>query len=100
MIDRSTIERIIDAAKVEEVVSDFVALRKRGINLIGLCPFHDEKTPSWFVSFPRRKNTVVHSFARKEHLEVFRMWQGRQPCALYHGARAAELLRGFEVARA
>ena len=50
MIDRSTIERIIDAAKVEEVVSDFVALRKRGINLLGLCPFHDEKTPSFIVS--------------------------------------------------
>ena len=50
MIDRSTIERIMDTAKVEEVVSDFVALRKRGINLIGLCPFHDEKTPSFIVS--------------------------------------------------
>ena len=50
MIDRNTIERIIDAAKVEEVVSDFVALRRRGINLIGLCPFHDEKTPSFIVS--------------------------------------------------
>ena len=50
MIDRNTIERIIDAAKVEEVVSDFVALRKRGINLLGLCPFHDEKTPSFIVS--------------------------------------------------
>ncbi|MBR5848603.1 MAG: DNA primase [Bacteroidaceae bacterium] len=50
MIDRSTIERIIDAAKVEEVVSDFVALRKRSINLLGLCPFHDEKTPSFIVS--------------------------------------------------
>ncbi len=50
MIDRSTIERILDAAKIEEVVSDFVALRKRGVNLIGLCPFHDEKTPSFTVS--------------------------------------------------
>ena len=50
MIDRSTIEKILDTAKVEEVVSDFVALRKRGINLIGLCPFHDEKTPSFIVS--------------------------------------------------
>ena len=50
MIDRNTIERIIETAKVEEVVSDFVALRKRGINLIGLCPFHDEKTPSFIVS--------------------------------------------------
>ena len=50
MIDRSTIERILDTAKIEEVVSDFVALRRRGVNLIGLCPFHDEKTPSFTVS--------------------------------------------------
>ena len=40
----------MDAAKVEEVVSDFVALRKRGVNMIGLCPFHNEKTPSFTVS--------------------------------------------------
>ncbi len=50
MIDRSTIERILETAKIEEVVSDFVALRKRGANFIGLCPFHDEKTPSFTVS--------------------------------------------------
>lgn len=50
IIDRNTIERITETAKAEEVVSDFVALRKRGINLIGLCPFHDEKTPSFIVS--------------------------------------------------
>ena len=50
MIDRSTIERILETAKIEEVVSDFVALRKRGVNFIGLCPFHDEKTPSFTVS--------------------------------------------------
>ncbi len=50
MIDRNTIEQIMDAAKIEEVVSEFVALRKRGVNLIGLCPFHDEKTPSFTVS--------------------------------------------------
>ena len=50
MIDRNTIERIVDTAKVEDVVSDFVTLRKRGINMIGLCPFHDEKTPSFTVS--------------------------------------------------
>lgn len=50
MIDRNTIEQIMDAAKIEEVVSDFVALRKRGVNMIGLCPFHDEKTPSFTVS--------------------------------------------------
>ena len=50
MIDRDTIEQIMDAAKIEEVVSDFVALRRRGVNLIGLCPFHNEKTPSFTVS--------------------------------------------------
>ena len=50
MIDRKTIELIMDTAKVEEVVGDFVALRKRGVNMIGLCPFHNEKTPSFTVS--------------------------------------------------
>ena len=40
----------MDAAKVEEVVGDFVALRRRGVNMIGLCPFHNEKTPSFTVS--------------------------------------------------
>ena len=50
MIDRETIERIMDTAKVEEVVGDFVSLRKRGVNMIGLCPFHNEKTPSFTVS--------------------------------------------------
>ena len=50
MLDRSTIELIMDTAKVEEVVGDFVALRKRGVNMIGLCPFHNEKTPSFTVS--------------------------------------------------
>ena len=50
MIDRRTIEQIMETAKVEEVVGDFVALRKRGVNMIGLCPFHNEKTPSFTVS--------------------------------------------------
>ncbi|NQU33049.1 MAG: DNA primase, partial [Bacteroidetes bacterium] len=50
MIDHSTIERIIDAAEISEVVSDFVTLRKRGVNQLGLCPFHNEKTPSFTVS--------------------------------------------------
>ena len=50
MIDHTTIERIIDAAEIEDVVSDFVTLRKRGVNLLGLCPFHNEKTPSFTVS--------------------------------------------------
>lgn len=50
MIDHATVERIIDAADIVEVVSDFVTLRKRGVNYVGLCPFHDEKTPSFSVS--------------------------------------------------
>lgn len=50
MIDHATIERIKDAANIVEVVSEFVTLRKRGANYIGLCPFHDEKTPSFYVS--------------------------------------------------
>ena len=50
MIDRSTIDRIIDAADIVEVVQDFVLLKKRGANYLGLCPFHNEKTPSFTVS--------------------------------------------------
>lgn len=50
MIDRSTIERILDAARIEEVVGEFVNLKKRGVNFVGLCPFHNDKTPSFYVS--------------------------------------------------
>ncbi len=50
MIKPATIQEIFETAKIEEVVGDFVSLRKRGINLIGLCPFHNEKTPSFTVS--------------------------------------------------
>jgi DNA primase len=50
MIDRSTIERILDAAQIIDVVQEFVPLKKRGVNYLGLCPFHNEKTPSFTVS--------------------------------------------------
>ena len=50
MIDRATVERIKDAANIVEVVSEFVTLRKSGANYKGLCPFHNEKTPSFYVS--------------------------------------------------
>lgn len=50
MIDQATVNRILDAANILEVVSDFVSLRRRGVNYVGLCPFHDEKTPSFSVS--------------------------------------------------
>ena len=49
-IDRETVQRILDTANIVEVVSDFVHLRRRGANYIGLCPFHSERTPSFSVS--------------------------------------------------
>ena len=50
MIPRDTVERIFSAAHIEDVVSEYVTLKKRGANLFGLCPFHDEKTGSFTVS--------------------------------------------------
>ena len=50
MIDRATVDRIIDAANIVDVVSEFVTLRKSGANYKGLCPFHNERTPSFYVS--------------------------------------------------
>lgn len=50
MIKQTTIDRVFDAIQIEEVVGDFVDLKKRGTNLLGLCPFHNEKTPSFNVS--------------------------------------------------
>lgn len=50
MIHKEDIDKIFEAARVEEVVADYVSLKKRGANLIGCCPFHNEKTPSFYVS--------------------------------------------------
>ena len=50
MISQNTIQEVIASVKVEEVIEDYVNLRRRGVNLLGLCPFHDEKTPSFTVS--------------------------------------------------
>ncbi|MBL7923650.1 MAG: DNA primase, partial [Bacteroidia bacterium] len=50
MINNSTKELILDTARIEEVIGDFVSLKKRGANLLGLCPFHNERTPSFTVS--------------------------------------------------
>ena len=50
MIPRETIDSILSAARIEEVVGEFVSLKRRGVNQIGLCPFHNEKTPSFTVS--------------------------------------------------
>lgn len=80
MIDQPTIDRIIDAANIVDVVSEFVTLRKRGINYVGLCPFHTDKTPSFYVS-PTKNickcfacgegGTAVHFIMKHEQLNYF-----------------------------
>src|SRR5664279_1738793 len=80
MIDQLTIDRIMDAARIEEVVGEFVTLRKRGVNFTGLCPFHDEKTPSFSVSPTKgickcfscgKGGNVVHFIMEHEQLSYF-----------------------------
>ena len=50
MIPKDIVDNIFETARIEEVVGDFVTLKKRGANMLGVCPFHDEKTPSFTVS--------------------------------------------------
>ena len=50
MIPKETVDLILDSARIDEVVGEFVSLKKRGSSMIGLCPFHNEKTPSFNVS--------------------------------------------------
>ena len=59
MIDRATIDRIMDATNIVDVVSEYVSLRKRGVNYVGLCPFHNDSHPSFSVS-PSRG--ICHCF--------------------------------------
>lgn len=80
MIDQSTIDRIINAADIVDVVSQFVKLKRRGVNYVGLCPFHDDKTPSFYVS-PSKNickcfscgegGTAVHFIMKQEQLSYF-----------------------------
>ena len=80
MIDQPTIDRILDAAGIVDVVSEFVTLRKRGVNYVGLCPFHTDKTPSFYVS-PAKNickcfacgegGTSVHFIMKHEQLTYF-----------------------------
>lgn len=80
MIDQPTIDRILDAANIVDVVSEFVTLRKRGINYVGLCPFHTDKSPSFYVS-PAKNickcfacgegGTAVHFMMKHEQLSYF-----------------------------
>ena len=59
MIDRATVDKIIDAARIVDVVSEFVTLRKSGVNYKGLCPFHDDRNPSFMVS---PSKNICHCF--------------------------------------
>ncbi len=80
MIDKTTIDRIQDTAQIVEVVSDFVTLKKRGVNYLGLCPFHDDRTPSFSVS-PTKNickcfscgegGTAVHFIMKHEQLSYY-----------------------------
>ena len=53
MIDRATVDKIMDATNIVEVVGDFVNLRKAGVNYKGLCPFHDDRHLGSFVVYPK-----------------------------------------------
>lgn len=80
MIDQPTIDRILDAANIVDVVSEFVTLRKRGVNYVGLCPFHTDKSPSFYVS-PSKNickcfacgegGTSVHFIMKHEQMNYF-----------------------------
>ncbi|NDV95561.1 DNA primase [Dysgonomonas sp. 521] len=80
MIDQATIDRIIDAAQIVDVVSGYVTLKRRGINYVGLCPFHEDRTPSFYVS-PAKNickcfacgegGTAVHFIMKHEQLSYF-----------------------------
>lgn len=80
MIDQATIDRITDAVQIEDVVSQFVTLKRRGINYVGLCPFHEDKTPSFYVS-PSKNickcfacgegGTAVHFIMKHEQLSYY-----------------------------
>ncbi|MCD7976058.1 MAG: DNA primase [Tannerellaceae bacterium] len=80
MIDQPTIDRILDAANIVDVVSEFVTLRRRGVNYVGLCPFHTDKSPSFYVS-PAKNickcfacgegGTSVHFIMKHEQVNYF-----------------------------
>ncbi len=80
MIDQLTIDRILDAANIVDVVSEFVTLNRRGVNYVGLCPFHTDKSPSFYVS-PAKNickcfacgegGTAVHFIMKHEQISYF-----------------------------
>ena len=77
MIDRDTIDKILEATNIVDVVSEFVTLRKAGINYKGLCPFHDDKTPSFMVS-PTKGICHCFAFGKGGNAVNFLMEQGQK----------------------
>lgn len=88
MIDRATIQRVMDATDIVDVVKEFVTLRKSGANYKGLCPFHNERTPSFSVS------------PAKQLCKCFSCGKRRQCCSLLDGTGADDLSRGNKMVRA
>lgn len=80
MIDQPTIDRILDTANIVDVVSEFVTLKRRGVNYVGLCPFHEDKSPSFYVS-PAKNickcfacgegGTAVHFIMKHEQMSYY-----------------------------
>lgn len=80
MIDQITVDKILEAAQIVDVVSEFVNLKRRGVNFVGLCPFHSDKTPSFYVS-PAKNickcfacgegGTAVHFIMKHEQLSYY-----------------------------
>ena len=110
-MERATIERILDAASIEEVVGEFVTLRKAGVNYKGLCPFHEEKTPSFTVSASKqiykcfccgKGGSVIHFIMEHEQLSYYEAlkWLARKYHIDYaepaHSIQEAEACRTRE----
>lgn len=105
MIDHYTIEKIIDTADIVDVVQDFVTLKKRGANYVGLCPFHNEKTPSFNVSPSRgiykcfgcgKGGNVVNFIMEHEHMnypEALKYLAGKYHIEVVEKEQTAEELQ-------
>ena len=94
MIPQETVQLILDTARVEDVVGDFVTLKRRGSSLWACCPFHNEKTPSFHVEPSRgiykcfgcgKSGTAVGFGAFPRHLQVLRLRQVRHGRGLRDG---------------
>ena len=87
-INSATVQRILDATDIVEVVSDFVSLKRKGANYWGLCPFHNDRSPSFSVSKSRGL------------CKCFSCGEGRQCGQFSHEARAPELYGGVALSGA